>query len=86
MECGTIDAAGTVCGTVCDGKIQRDLGSFSGSVSLSIGSNGLSGSVEGDYVVNGTRPHLAGGRLDLTSTPKACITIPNGLGEVCREF
>jgi hypothetical protein len=86
VQCGTVSAAGAVCGTVCDGKIERGLGSFTGTVSLSIGTGGLSGSVEGDYEVNGTRTHLAGGRLDLTSTPKACITIPNGLGEFCHEF
>jgi hypothetical protein len=46
----------------------------------------VSGSVEGDYVVNGTRTHFVGGRLDLASTPKTCITIPNWLGAFCREF
>jgi len=85
VQCGTIDAAGAVCGAVCDGKIAKALGQFVGTVTLSIGDNGLSGTVEGDYEFNGTKTKLAGGRLDLTSTPKACITIPN-VGEACHEF
>jgi hypothetical protein len=85
VQCGTIDAVGAVCGAVCDGKIEKALGQFVGTVHLSIGSDGLSGTVEGDYEFNGSTTKLAGGRLDLTSTPKACITIPS-VGEACHEF
>jgi len=85
VQCGTLDAAGSVCGAACDGTIQKDAGQFVGTVTLSIGSNGLSGVVEGDYIVAGKSTHLAGGRVDLTSTPKACITV-GGIGEICHEF
>jgi hypothetical protein len=63
-----------------------NFGSFKAQVHVRIGTSGLEGDVEGDYCVNGgSCTKLAGGRLDLSGAPKACITVP-ALGEFCAPF
>ncbi len=73
----------------CDHKVtipDFDFGSFNAQVHVRIGTSGLEGDVEGDYCATGSScTKLAGGRIDVSGAPKACITVP-GLGEFCGAF
>jgi hypothetical protein len=73
----------------CDHKVtipDFDFGTFKAQVHVRIGSSGLEGDVEGDYcATGGSCTRLAGGRIDVSGAPKACITVP-GLGEFCGAF
>jgi hypothetical protein len=62
-------------------------GTFDGSITLAIGTNGLSGAVQGSYCpTGGTCVTLGGGRLNLSNgKPEACITVDT-LGEFCAPF
>jgi hypothetical protein len=64
-----------------------DYGTFEGAVDVAIGTNGLEGSVAGEYCpTGGSCAALGGGRVRVTNSgPEACVTIAS-LGEFCSKF
>jgi hypothetical protein len=75
--------------TYCEDNVvvdDYDWGQFTGSVSLTLGTGGLSGSVEGAYCpTDGSCMNLASGNVRFGNPMEACIDI-GGLGEVCAPF
>jgi hypothetical protein len=64
-----------------------DYGTFEGTVDVAIGTNGLEGSVAGEYCpTGGSCAPLGGGSVLVTKGgPEACVTVAS-LGEFCSKF
>ncbi|MCK6570560.1 hypothetical protein L6V77_05530 [Myxococcota bacterium] len=62
-------------------------GTVRGEANLHLGNDGLAVSVDADYcVTDGACTPIGGGRLDLSSTPEVCVTVPGLDPEFCGRF
>ncbi|HEY3499789.1 MAG TPA: hypothetical protein VGK73_34090, partial [Polyangiaceae bacterium] len=63
-----------------------DFGTFTGTVSLTLGTQGIGGSVNGSYCPTGGSCVTLGGKVKLGDPLEACVDIPGELGEFCAPF
>jgi hypothetical protein len=63
-----------------------DFGTFTGTVSLTLGTQGIGGSVSGSYCPTTGSCATLGGRVKLGDPLEACVDIPGDLGEFCAPF
>ncbi len=66
---------------------EFNYGTVKGSASLHLGNDGMTASVDADYcLTEGSCSEIGGGRLDLTSAPRVCVTVPGLDREFCASI
>lgn len=63
---------------------EFNYGTVRGAANVHIGNDGMTASVDADYcLTEGSCSDIGGGRLDLTSSPRVCVTVPGLDREFC---